>query len=201
MKRKKMKYIHYDKRAGAYSLSKKVNGRSVYIGSTTEKPLILKLKKKCQEADWDYDKLMEIKEYFMLHKGVLEEKYGKKRQEKYIHELKDRPCKSYQIMKQDKYGRKQYYGVYRTLNHAVKVRDELIKNNWNRKKVNLKLRPRYTENYIKEGEQHNIYYNDETQQYEVRKIVNYKLKTFATTPTIEEARKIRDKLQENNWQT
>jgi len=201
MTRKNMKYIHYDKRNGTYMLSKRINGRSVYIGCTTEYPLIQKLKKKCKEADWDYDKLMEIKEYFMLHKGVLEEKYGKKRQEKYIYELKDRPCKSYQITKKDRYGRIQYYGVYRTLNHAVKVRDELIKNNWNRKKVNLKLRPRYTKNYNKEGELHNIYYNEQTQQYEVRKIIEYKLKTFATTPTIEEARKIRDKLQENNWQT
>ena len=200
MTRRKRKYIYYDERSGAYELAKNVNGKRVYIGRTTEYPLILKLRKKCKEADWDYDKLMEIKEYFSLNKGLLEEKYGKQRQEKYIHELKDRPCKSYQIIKQDKYGKKQYYGTYRTLNHAVKVRDELIKNGWNRKKVNLKLRPRYTENYIREGELHNIYYNDETQQYEVRKIVNYKLKTFATTPTIEEARKIRDKLQENNWQ-
>lgn len=200
MKRRKMKYIYYDERSGAYELAKNVNEKNVYIGRTTEYPLILKLRKKCKEVNWDYDKLMEIKEYFSLNKGLLEEKYGKKRQEKYIHELKDRPTKSYQIIKQDKYGKKQYYGVYRTLNHAVKVRDELIKNGWNRKKVNLKLRPRYTENYIREGELHNIYYNDETQQYEVRKIVNYKLKTFATTPTIEEARKIRDKLQENNWQ-
>lgn len=196
-----MRYIHYDKRNNSYCLSKRVNGKSVYIGSTTEYPLIQKLKKKCKGVNWDYDKLMEIKEWFALNKGLLEEKYGKKRQDKYISELKDQHIKRYQIRKQDKYGRLQYYGIYRTRNHAIKVRNELIKNNWDRQKVHLKL-PRYkNQGYNKEGELHNIYYNEETQEYEVRKIIEYKIKTFATTTTIEEARKIRDQLQENNWQT
>ncbi len=80
-----------------------------------------------------------------------------------------------------------YFGTYNTLKDAIKTRDELIKNNWQKPKNKLK---NINIRKIKNGEN----------RYDIRKKQNGILKHFGTYTTLNNAIKTRNELIEHNWQ-
>lgn len=94
------------------------------------------------------------------------------------------------------YRKKVFYGIYDSLDLAIKIRADLIKCNWDknelnniRKKHGVKVRDPSMK-YISKSKY---------DRYVITKIVDNRRRQFGSFHTLEEAKKVRDALVENDW--
>lgn len=202
-KRKLPKYIFQDKRNNSYELTKRINGEYVYIASSSVLEVIKELKQQCIDVGWDYDEVLKIKKKYPFERAKLENKYNhsKVRNERYIHPYK-RGNHTYYMIQKCIDGKREYFGSYRTLAKAIEIRDLLIKNKWNRTRVDLKqYSPGSAKNKMSNDKESypNVYFNNDTGMWEVRRVMNYKLEVFYISSSLADACEYRDQLDKNGW--
>ena len=90
-------------------------------------------------------------------------------------------------------GKIKYFGHYRTLEKAIEVRDELIKNNWDDSFLNIKSHSIARTNYYK-----NIHRT--RRGYDIVKRVDGKLINFGSFENLNEAIAFKTELENNNWE-
>lgn len=192
------RYIGKHKRDGTYYLSKRINGKSIYIGTSTIWEVIRDLRKQCIAVGWDEEKVKQIKEQFIKDRPLLEYKYTVDHiNEKYIFPYKTKQRVLFYIARKEE-GKFVQYGKYRSLNEAKKYRKILIESGWDRSKVNISGYPRKPSNKL--NIQRNIYYNPTTKRYDIKRLVNYQVHYFMSADTLEEAVRCRDILEANGWE-
>lgn len=89
-------------------------------------------------------------------------------------------------------GELKNFGHYNSLDEAISVRNELIKNNWNDSFLGLKRIVRSSDSY-------NKHINKSSRGFDVVNRINGELINFGSFETLEEAISYRDELEENNW--
>lgn len=89
-------------------------------------------------------------------------------------------------------GKLKNFGHYNTLDEAISVRDELIKNDWDDSFLGLKRVLRSPESY-------NKHIRKTARGYDVMKRIDGELTYFGSFETLDEAISYRDELEENNW--
>ena len=96
---------------------------------------------------------------------------------------------SFQVMFMFK-GKKEYFGIYNTIEEAIVVRDKIASDldNW---KSYLPTKPK---------DKPNRYITKNGNGFQIQKRINGSLKYFGTYKTLEEAIEVRDKLESNNWE-
>lgn len=102
-----LKYIQ--KKKGSYVIEKRINGKLKYFKGSKSLKEVVEYRDKLIENNWDYERLR-IEE--------LEDT-------RYIYPI----GKSFQLKKCVN-GKSRHFGMFKTLEEAIKARDELIKNNW-----------------------------------------------------------------------
>ena len=90
-------------------------------------------------------------------------------------------------------GKLKNFGHYNTLDEAISVRDELIKNKWDDSFLGLRRILRTSGSY-------NKHVHKTSRGYDVVKRIEGELINFGSFETLEEAISYRDELEENNWQ-
>ena len=78
----------------------------------------------------------------------------------------------------------KYFGIYETEKEACRIRDLLIKHDWDKK-------------YLPKKPDRNIYF--QRGKYEIRKVINKKKEYFGRYNSKEEAKSIRNLLEKDNW--
>lgn len=89
-------------------------------------------------------------------------------------------------------GKLKNFGHYNTLEEAISIRDELIKNNWDDSFLGLRRVLRSSSSY-------NKHVHKTSRGYDVVNRINGELINFGSFETLEEAISYRDELEENNW--
>ena len=90
-------------------------------------------------------------------------------------------------------GELKNFGHYNSLDEAISVRNELIKNNWDDSFLGLRRILRSPDSY-------NKHINKSSRGFDVVNRINGELINFGSFETLEEAISYRDELEENNWQ-
>lgn len=90
-------------------------------------------------------------------------------------------------------GELKNFGHYNTLDEAISVRDELIRNNWDDSFLGLKRVTRSATSY-------NRHIHKTSRGYDVVNRINGELINFGSFETLDEAISYRDELEENNWE-
>ena len=84
----------------------------------------------------------------------------------------------------------KYFGCYKTLDEALKIRDKLVENNWKTDwKARTYIKQKNKEKYIHLDRRKNTYY------------ITRKGKYYGCYKTIDEAKKKKKELENNNWKT
>lgn len=89
-------------------------------------------------------------------------------------------------------GKLKNFGHYNTIEEAISVRDQLIKNNWDDSFLGLTR-------VLRSADAYNKHIHKTRRGYDVINRVNGELINFGSFETLEEAISYRDELEENNW--
>jgi len=89
-------------------------------------------------------------------------------------------------------GELKNFGHYTTLEEAISVRDQLIKNNWDDSFLGLTR-------VLRSSDAYNKHIHKTRRGYDVINRINGELINFGSFETLEEAISYRDELEENNW--
>nr|WP_295161827.1 hypothetical protein [uncultured Methanobrevibacter sp.] len=90
-------------------------------------------------------------------------------------------------------GELKHFGHYNSLDEAISIRDELIKNNWDDSFLGLRRILRNPNSY-------NKHIHKTSRGYDVVKRIDGELINFGSFETLEEAISYRDELEDNNWE-
>lgn len=90
-------------------------------------------------------------------------------------------------------GKLKNFGHYNSLNEAIAVRDELIKNNWDDSFLGLRR-------ILKSPVSYNKHIHKTSRGFDVVNRIDGELINFGSFETLEEAISYRDELEENNWE-
>lgn len=90
-------------------------------------------------------------------------------------------------------GELKNFGHYNTLDEAIAIRDQLIKNNWDDSFLGLRRVLRSSDSY-------NKHIHKTSRGYDVVNRIEGELINFGSFETLEEAISYRDELEENNWE-
>ena len=167
------KYLYYSKGLDRWYIST----HKIYITSRKTKEELLPIWEECQKAEWEYTKLVEIKQrvsrkHNPLGKGIIHLEYYDK-YALYIYLPEGR----------------RYYGVYPTREEAQKMRRKIINSNYTYDPVNHK-----SEYRGRLGERRYIYKTPTG-----RWVVSKDHQHYGTFDSLEDAVVERDLLEEAGW--
>ena len=90
-------------------------------------------------------------------------------------------------------GELKNFGHYNTLDEAISIRDQLIRNNWDDSFLGLRR-------VLRRADSYNKHIHKSSRGYDVVNRINGELINFGSFETLEEAISFRDELEENNWE-
>ncbi|OED30389.1 hypothetical protein [Methanosphaera sp. WGK6] len=168
-----LKYIQHNKTREKYIVHKFIKNKNIHFGTYNTLEEAMKIRDMLVEHEWSM-------EYY--EKNIKKElKSGAK----YIIKNKHN---SYAVKRHNS-SMTFLSKTYPTLEEAVKVRDDMIKHNWDKEYYEKKYKNEDNKYLIKQP----------GGKYTVSRSINGKTLSFGTFNTLDEARKHRDFCQENNW--
>ena len=166
-----------------YRVRKILNGKHKNFGSFKDIEKACNLRDLLIDNDWDESKIP--KQYFSDHSNS-EGKYGK-----YI-TFKN----NYYRISKTINGKQKFFGSFKDINNAIVLRDLLIENGWVESGIPKKFFSDHSSSNKSKYGKNIIFVND---YFKVNKQINGKRKMFGSFENVENALRLRDLLNKNDW--
>ena len=166
-----------------FKVNKQINGKRKMFGSFENVENALRLRDLLIDSNWDESKIP--KQYFSDHSNS-EGKYGK-----YI-TFKN----NYYRISKTINGKQKFFGSFKDINNAIVLRDLLIENGWVESGIPKKFFSDHSSSNKSKYGKNIIFVND---YFKVNKQINGKRKMFGSFENVENALRLRDLLNKNDW--